>query len=216
MPLGGLIIGGAGLLLNAGEGIAQNAKANAIEKGLKKPVDVIPPEFYENREIARQMAEIGIPQQQYNNSANNINQNQAAGIAAAQNSNNPGGAITSIVRQGNQAKANLDAQDAAARANNERFFIGQNATLGARKDQQEQANVFDPYTRDFNREQAYRGAAGQNFNNAASGAQQLAGNFLNYTTNNPNMRTTGYGVDPITGVYTPSLAPITNPIIPLP
>jgi len=196
MPLGGLIIGGAGLLLNAGEGIAQNAKANAIKP--KDPVYNIPREFFENREIARQMAQLGIPQQQYNNAVGNINQSEAAAIAAAQNSNNPGGAIAAINRQGNQAKAKLDAEDAQARQTNQRYFINENEKLAGQELQKQQSDVFDKFTRDFNQMQAYRGASMQNFNNLAGGAQQLGETVLNYKANNPS-QTMGqrYNLDPI-------------------
>jgi len=168
MPTGGLIIAGVGLGYEAISGAVQEHKANELQKQLKTPVDQIPAEFYQNREIARQMAQIGLPSQQYNNSVNNINSNQAAALAAAQNSNNPAGVIQGVVGQTNRAKANLDAEDAQARENNQRYFIQENSQLGHRKDQQEQANVFDPYTRDFNLMQAYRGAGQQNLNTACT------------------------------------------------
>lgn len=171
----------------------QKAKANEIEKSLKTPVDQIPAEFYQNREIARNMAQVGLPQQQYNNAVGNINQNQAAAISAASGSANPGANITSIVRQGNQAKAQLDAEDAQARQSNQRYFIQENGILGARKDQQEQANVFDPYTRDFNLMQAYRGAGQTTQNNTVNAALGLAGTMANYKANNPSTTATGTG-----------------------
>lgn len=188
-PTSGIIgaaVGLGTLAYGAYNTINNNNKANAIQNSLKTPVDQIPQEFYTNREIARQMAQIGTPQQQYNNARENINQNQASGIAAAQNGNNPGGAITSIVRGGNKAVATLDAGDAAARENNQRFFIQENGALGTRKDQQEQANVFDPYTRDFNQIQAYRGAAQTTQNNTVNAGLGLAGIAAQYASKNPS------------------------------
>ena len=202
MPTGGLIIAGAGLAYSAISGAIQEGKANELQKQLKTPVDQIPAEFYQNREIARQMAQIGLPSQQYNNSVNNINSNQAAALAAAQNSNNPAGVIQGVVGQTNRAKANLDAEDAQARENNQRYFIQENSQLGHRKDQQEQANVFDPYTRDFNLMQAYRGAGQQNLNTAAGQAGQLGLAYLNYKKNNPETPT----VQPGQGTLPPGTA----------
>jgi len=183
MPTGGLIIAGAGLAYSAINGAIQNHKASELQKSLKDPNYVIPAEFYQNREIARQMAELGLPTQQYNNAENNINQTQAASIVAAQNSNNPAAAISNITRQTNQAKARLDAEDAAARETNQRYFIGENSQIGQQKLQKQQNDVYDKFTRDFNQMQAYRGAAQQNFNNAASGAQQLGQTYINAQNN---------------------------------
>ena len=135
------------------------------------------------------MAQIGLPTQVTNDATNRINQTKAAGIAAAQNSNNPGGNIAAIVRQGNQAEAHLAAEDAQARENNQRYFIQQNATLGARKDQQEQANVFDPYTRDFNLMQAYRGAANTAANNTVNAGLSAA--MADFNNKTPKTRDNG-------------------------
>lgn len=195
-------IAGAGVAIEGYQAISQNAKANSLQKSLKNPIDEIPPEFFANREIARQMAQIGLPSQQYNNSVNNINSNQAAALATAQNSNNPAGAIQGILGQTNRAKANLDAEDAQARENNQRYFIQENSQLGHRKDQQEQANVFDPYTRDFNLMQSYRGASQQNLNTAANQAGQLGMSYLNYQNNNPTTPTVR--PDQITDTSTPA------------
>lgn len=181
------VIGGAAALVGTGlkvyEGIHQNSKANAIQKSLHDPNYVIPPEFYENRNIAKQMAVQGLPQQVYNNQINGINQNQAAGIQAASRSANPGN-IASVVRQGDQAIAGLDAQDAQARQNNQRYYIQQNRELGGQELAKQQNDVFDKYTRNFNQMQAYRGASMQNFNSAAGDIGQLGMMGANYALGN--------------------------------
>lgn len=187
-------IAGAGLLYGVGKDISNTNKANAIQKNLKTPVDVIPSEFYQNRDIARQMAQVGLPQQQYNNAENNIQQGQAAGISAASRSANPGANISAIVRQGDSAKNTLDAEDAQARQTNQRYFIQENAALGARKDQQEQTNVFDPYTRDFNQMQAYRGAANTTTDNLVNSGLTLGNSILKYRNQYPSLYGGGSGI----------------------
>lgn len=164
----------------------QKSQANKIQKSLVDPTYTIPPEFYQNREIARQMSQVGIPQQQYNNATNNINQNEAAGIAALNNSANPGAGVTSVVRQGNTAKANLDAEDAQARQNNQRYFVNENSQLGNQELAKQQSDVFDKFTRNFNMMEADRGAGMQNENTAVNGATQLGMTALNYAGNNSN------------------------------
>lgn len=179
MPLGGLVIAGAGLAYSAYKGIKNDTKANQINKGLTDPTYNIPAEFYQNRELARQMAQRGLPQQQYNNQVNAINQNQAGAIAAQQNSANPGAGIASTVRAGNQATNTLNAEDAQARENNQRYFIQQNSAVSGQELAKQQNDVYDKYTRDFNEMQAYKGAANQNYNNAINGAQQLGLSYIN-------------------------------------
>lgn len=214
MPAGGLVIAGAGLAYSAIDGAIKEHKANEMKP--KDPTYVIPQEFYQNREIARQMARQGLPQQVINNQTNSINQNQAAGIAAAQNSNNPGGSITSIVRQGNSAIGKLDAEDAQARDSNQRYFINQNSQVAQQELAKQQNDVYDKFTRDFNESQAYRGAGQQEINNAIGGAQQLGETYLKYqnpttptaagtpSTDNLIPTPTTPGVDPVTGMPIPA------------
>lgn len=174
----GVAVAGLGYSVYNSE--SQKAKANQIEKGLKQPQYEIPPEFYQNRNLARQMAQLGLPSAQYNNNLNQINASQAAGLATAQRSGNPGAGISSITGQTNTALNNLNAEDAQARNSNERYYIDQNSQVANQKLQQQQANVFDPYTQHYNEMQAYRGAGMQNENTAVQDASQLGGYALQY------------------------------------
>lgn len=167
-------IGGAGLLYNGYKSIKQNAEANKIDKNNPRPDYQIPDEYKQNVAMAKHMAQIGLPQQQYNNQLNAINQNQAATIGALSRSANPGANLAAIVRGGDNATANLNAQDAAARQNNDRYYIGQNAALGQQKLAQQQYNKFDKYTEDYNKSAALRGASAQNLQNGINGAAGLA------------------------------------------
>ncbi len=188
MPFGGLLIAGAGLAYGAVNSAIKEHKANKIAEGLKDPVYQIPDAFKQNREIARQMAQRGLPQQQYNNTVNGIDQNNAAGLATLSRSANPGAGVTAVTRQADNARNNLDAEDAQARENNQRYFIQQNGAYGNQELQKQQNDVYDKYTRDFNQMQAYRGAAQDSLNNTISGAQQLGMGYLN--AQNPATATT--------------------------
>ncbi len=173
-------VGVASLAYGVYNAESQKAKANKIEKSLKQPVYQIPQEFYQNRELARQMAQIGLPQSVKNNFTNQINQNEAGGIQALNNSANPGSGVAAVVGQGDAAAANLEAEDAQAKQNNQRFFVEQNAQLGNQKIQQQQANVFDPYTQHYNEAAALRGAGMQNENTAVQDTSRLAGLAIQY------------------------------------
>lgn len=172
--MSGIIAGGSLLAASAiGKGIEgahQNHEASEIEKSNIRPTESVDPAYQQNVNTAQQMAERGLPQQQYNNQLNAINQNQAAGIAALGNSANPGAGITSIVRAGNNAAGNLNAEDAAARNRNTLNLIQQRGILaGANKDAWNY-NYADKYSENLAKSQALRGAGTQNI---AGGLNEL-------------------------------------------
>lgn len=217
-----LAIGAGAAVLGTGfsifNGLEQEHKANQIQKNLKQPQYQIPSEFYENRNIARQMAQLGLPQAQYNNQLNQINANQAGAVASASRSANPGAAISNITGQANAATNNLNAEDAQARETNQRFYVDENGQLGNQKLAQQQANVFDPYTQHYNEMQAYRGSGQQNVNTGLQDLSQLGGYALQYGlhpgyTTQPQTFAQQNGTQPLTASgsmtgYTPP--PLTN------
>lgn len=144
-----------------------------LEQGNKRPTYQIPDEYKQNLALAQNMAKIGLPQQQYNNQVNAILGNQAGAVSALGNSANPGAGLASIVRGGNAAFGNLNAQDAAARQANQRYAIAQNSALGNQKLQEQQYNQFDKYSENFNRAQALRGSSSQDLQNGINGAAQI-------------------------------------------
>lgn len=179
-------IGAGSALYGIGKGIAQGAQANKIDKNNPRPSYEIPQEYINNVNMARQMAEVGLPQQQYNNQLNNINQNQAAGLQVLNNSANPGAGVVSAIRAADAATNTLNAQDAAARQANQRFYIGQNTALGQQKLAQQQYNKFDKYTEQFNKAAALRGAANQNVQNGVNALSTTAMNLYDYRGNTGN------------------------------
>lgn len=170
---------GAGII----KGIGQNKKASAIEKANARPTYQIPDEYKQNLAIANHMAQTGLPQQQYNNQLNAINRNQAGGIQALGRSQNPTGSIASIVRAGNDANNNLNAQDAQVRQQNQLVVINQNSAMANQKLAQQQYNKFDRYTENFNQAQAYRGAANQSIQNGINSAAGMAGGLATMGVN---------------------------------
>jgi hypothetical protein len=167
-------VGAASLGVGIYKSIKQGHQASQIDKNNQRPTYDIPQEYKDNAAYAKQMAGVGLPQQQYNNQLNAINRNQAGGIFTLSRSANPGANLAALVRAGNDANGNLNAQDAAARQSNMRLFLGQNAALGQQRLAQQQYNKFDKYTEDYNKAAALRGASNQNLNNAVSGAAGMA------------------------------------------
>lgn len=170
-------IGAGSALYGIGKSISQSSQANKIDKNNPRPTYSIPDEYVQNVNMAKQMAQIGLPQEQYNNQLNAINKNQASGVSTLNNSANPGSSLAAIVRAGDDATGDLNAQDASARQNNERYLIGQNGVLGQQKLAQQQYNKFDKYSEDYNKAAALRGAGAQNLQNGINGAAQFAGNL---------------------------------------
>lgn len=177
MPLGGALVLGGIAAVKGVSGLLQKRKANQLAKANTRPTYTIPQEYLDNAALAKQMSQVGLPQQQYNNTVNGINRNLAVGIGALGRSSNPTGSIASIVRGANDAQLGLDAQDAAARMNNQRLFMNQNAILGNQRLAQQQWNQFGRYQENAAAARALRAAGDQNINGALN---TLGGTALQY------------------------------------
>lgn len=153
---------GASALGKIGFGLFQNHKASQVEKSNIRPTEAVDPIYQQNVNTAQQMAQEGLPQAVINNQTNAINQNQAGAVGALSNSANPGAGLASIVRGGNQAMGNLNAQDAAARNKNTLALIQQRGILAGAKQNAWNYNYADKYSENLAKSQALRGAGTQN------------------------------------------------------
>lgn len=174
-------IGAVSLATGVAKGISASSKANAIDRNNKRPTYQIPDEYKQNLALAKQMAQIGLPQQAYNQQQNAIASNQAGAVSALGNSANPGANLAAIVRAGDNATGQLNAQDALARQQGTKSVMAANNAIANQKLQAQQYNDFDRYSENFNRAQALRSASNADWNNALNGAAGLAGGLA---TNN--------------------------------
>jgi len=170
MPLPLLAIAGAGILAKGLTGIVQGLKARKLDKQNPFPTENANPIFQKNAAIAENMARTGLPQQQYNNALNNIQRNTAGVLTSFGRSGNKGG-LASILRGSNDAVLNLDAQDANARMQNQRFAFGQRTNLA-----QEENRVFD-----WNKRQKFLMLKTQSEALKGAGMQNLMGAFNDTT-----------------------------------
>lgn len=211
-------IGAGSALYGVGKSISQSSKAHSIDANNARPTYTIPDEYKQNVAMAKHMAQIGLPQQQYNNQLNGILGSQASAIGSLSNSANPGANLAAIVRQGDAATGNLNASDAAARQNNQRYAIGQNAQLGQQQLAAQQYNKFDKYTENYNESAALKGAASQNMQNGINGAAKMAGTLYgtNFSNGVAKPQTSGQAPDtwgappyqvPATGAFSYGQAP---------
>lgn len=174
MPAGGLgtaaLIGGGLAGVSAiGKGLSslfQGKAADKIDKNNPYPTQLVQPEYFQNVSLAQQQAQVGTPQEQYQNQLNAINRNQAGGVQALSRSQNPAGSIASIVRAGNDASNTLNAQDAIARNRNLLNLMQQRQTLAQQKQGAWDWNSRQKYLGLLAKSQALRGASMQNLNGA--------------------------------------------------
>ena len=130
----GLIAAGVGAVGKGVTGIIQNSKANSIDASNPYPIKSVDPAYQQNLNQAQQMAQTGLPQEQYLNQVNAINRNQAGGLASLTKTGNNAGGIASMVRAGNDANNNLNAQDAMARNRNLLNLLHERTQLANQRD----------------------------------------------------------------------------------
>lgn len=179
---------GAGALYKGITGAVQEHQASQIEKNNIRPTEYVDPAYQENVNTAQNLSQQGIPQTDINNQTNSINQNQAAAISSLNNSANPGANLASIVRAGNNATSNLNAQDAIARNKNTLLLMQQRGLLAGAKQNAWNYNYADKYSEQLAKSQALRGAGMQNEAGAANAligaGTQIAGNRVGKVPNN--------------------------------
>lgn len=162
MPLAGGLIVGASALGKAIFGASQDHQASEIEKNNIRPVEGVDPIYQQNVNTAAQMAAQGIPQEEINRQLNSINQNQAGAISTLNNSANPGANLAGVVRAGDSATGNLNAEQAAARNKATLALIQQRGILAGAKQNAWNYNYADKYSEQLAKSQALRGAGTQN------------------------------------------------------
>lgn len=170
-------LAGFGAILKGVTAISQNAKANRIDRANRLPIEQVQSEYFKNVADAENMAQVGTPSQQYNNSINNISRNFAGGLRRFNGRNQ---SLASMIRASNDATRQIDVDDINNRTRN-RFNLFQQRNILA----QQKNNVFDwnkkqPYIANLAKAEALRGAGTQNlmgaFNDLSQGGAMMAMN----------------------------------------
>ena len=122
MPAGGLLTAGvaqgAGALISGITGFFQRRQAKKLLAQNPYPTEAIPEGVQANQQIAQNLANEGLPSQQYQQGVKNIERSQNAALAAATDRRSAVGQIGAIQGQTNDAMANLDVANAQARLQN--------------------------------------------------------------------------------------------------
>lgn len=143
--------------------IYQLVRANQLRRN--RPEYDIPDEVMQNQNIAKTMAMEGLPAAQYNRAQANIDRNTAFGLRSA--SSRRGGLVGlgGMVQGANDAYANLDASDAAARRQTQGVLMGQNQNVAQYLDKAFQINELEPWQMDMQAAAAMEGAGINNLYN---------------------------------------------------
>ncbi len=165
MPITDIFSGG----MKGLAGLYQLSKANKWLNNNPMPVESMPRELLENKGIANNMANIGMPQEQYNNAMTNIQRQQMMAIKSAQDRRGGLAALAGITNATNTAVVNLDSADAQARTQNQRTLLGVNTDVARTRRDLYDKNVRDPYNRDFDYNMRLKGQGLQNLYRGAEG-----------------------------------------------
>lgn len=159
LPLIGL---GVSSLSSALMGISQRRRARELERQNVRPVATADPNLAYNRQLALQQSRVGLPSQVYNNQLNQIQQNLGTGMRFLGQRGNLATNINSLVRNTNQATANLNAMDAQARLQGEQNLMRANTALAEENRYLFNVNQMTPYMQNAQNVASMRRAGTQN------------------------------------------------------
>lgn len=151
------IAGGLSTLFGAG----QKLQASRMDRNNPFQARTVNSLIANNAAQAQNQARIGIAEQQYNNARNQQAQNLASvlGTASRSGRNIP---LGGLLRQSNLATQQLNATDAQARQQNQRFAMQQNQILAQEQQNVRSYNIEQPYMRRQQQAAELRSAGNQN------------------------------------------------------
>lgn len=159
----GLFTALAGAAIKGTAASAQRKEARKIMQKIgEMPPETIAPEFYENQTLSRIDAAKGLPSEQYNLAAKNIQRNQVGAIMSAQGRRMGGSLIPAIQQVTNNSMADLDARNATARMSNKGRLMQVNSDIGRRKGDIYRNWLQNYYLPNLNYSRALNGAGYQN------------------------------------------------------
>lgn len=172
-------IGAGGAVLGGIFGAFQTAKANRLEKNNNLPIAQTNANILSNVALAENMANVGLGQQQYNNTLEQQNQNLASVIRSSGRSGRNTN-VANILRQANASTQNLNVADAQARMRNQGVLMQQRGVLANEEQRVWNWNKAQPYLRMSQRIASLRSAGNQNI---AGAVGTLTGIGMNVAAN---------------------------------
>ena len=191
-------------------GLSEKAKAKRLAEQNVRPNKPISPEMQENVQLAKGLANQGMPAQQYTQAKQNIQQNQAATLNAAMAKKGGAANVGAIQAQTNQALSGLDTQSAAMRVQNVQNLMHQNQALAGEKEKAWQWNSAMKYEENAAAIRALNTAGNANINQAISQAGSAAGYAAQGLKTNPNASQVGTNTQVGTGETIQQMNPQTQ------
>lgn len=162
MPIGiGTAIGLGSSLIGGIFGGLQRNQARKLERNNILPLQSVNSNILANQAMARQQAQVGLAQSQYNQIRNQQNGNLATVLSTASRTgrNIP---VAGLLRQANIGTQNLNIQDAQARQQNQRLLMQQNGVIAQEEQRVFNWNKAQPYLRTAQQVASMRNAGTQN------------------------------------------------------
>lgn len=159
-------------------GLIQRGQANKWLKNNPQVIEGMQREYLQNQGVANNMANVGLPSQVYNNAMRGIKRQQLTALSNASDRRGALTALPGITMATNDAMGDLDARDAAARQENQRYAIGVNNQVAGIKRDLYDLNIRKPYERKRDEMMGQLGSGNQNL---LGGIDQMASAGLGLT-----------------------------------
>lgn len=143
-------------------GAAQTLYGLYLQKKNKRPEYQIPQEVFQNLTQAQQAALEGMPEEQRMQYIQNIQRGTATGLSQLGSRKAGVAGLAVLNQQQNDAYANIAAQDAAMKQQNQQQVLDARQNLADYRDQQFQLNKLNPYYEKVQEAQGMLGAGMQN------------------------------------------------------
>lgn len=166
MPLtAGLVIGGISALGKIGTGIGQLSDAKKKSKNNIRPTFDIQQEYFDNRDIAANMAQHGLTEQALDFYSDQAGRGLTTSLSATLQGGGGINSVNNVLDTYQQGVRSVAAQDAQLQNENIKYFIDRNADVAKQKVQKWVIDKYEPFK-----------------DTAAAAAQERAAGFQNIST----------------------------------
>ena len=176
MAIIGAVVAVGSTVYGLAESSNQKRRARHQQEALERsrPVDKLPDELVKNQELASLRSKTGLPSEQYAMAQKAIARQQARTLKSASDRRMGLGLLAGVDDNANRAQANLDAQNAQARLNNEKTLMNVNNQVAGWKTAKVNRDLAD-WNNKYDYARAVEGSANQNRVNTIMSGINAAG-----------------------------------------
>jgi hypothetical protein len=184
-------------------GVARYFSANSAAKrdraradSLKRPFYKVQDEYYQNKNIAAEMATYGLPIDVTNQLARERSQGLASSLDTLKKTAGGPNAVAALNKSFSDSLLNQSSINAQQQMKNIEYFMNVNKDIAGQKSTQWGVNELDPYNSNLKQINEKRAADEQNKNNALNETIQAASSFATSSSNSGLMGKLFGGDDP--------------------